>query len=263
MGHAYGYGYGADCRRGGAMPLDAATEAYVAAIIAAGGAEPDAAHKSHYNNLVGTLKSAGLWAKLELVYLLANADAIAARTNLKSPGTDALGLAGEPVFTVDRGYKGDAANYLTGPALTVLSLFTLNEASMAARSREALTPPPGATFDVETTSGTNSSFRGSNASGIIVCRANASAAIGSAAVPNTIGLYGWSRTGAASSFEHRNGVVLSTSTGAPTGIGTGTLQIGREGRQLASVHIGGGLTESEMAALTAADLAYAQAVGAA
>jgi hypothetical protein len=57
--------------------------------------------------------------------------------------------------------------------------------------------------------------------------------------------------------------VLSTSTGAPTGIGTGTLQIGREGRQLASVHIGGGLTESEMAALTAADLAYAQAVGAA
>lgn len=263
MGHAYGYGYGADRRRGGAMPLDAATEAYVAAIVGAGGAEPGASHKSHYNTLVGTLKSMGLWAKLELIYLLANAGAVAARINLKSPGTGMLGLNGAPVFTADRGYKGDTTNFLIGPALTALTLFTLNEASMAVRSREALTPAPGLTFDIETAGGTNSSVRGSNATGILVCRANSSSTIGSTAVASTIGYYGWSRTSAASSFEHKNGAVLATSTGAPTGVGTGVLHIGREGRQLASVYVGGGLTESEMVNLRAADLAYMQAVGAA
>ena len=263
MGYAYGYGYGADRRRGGAMPLDAATEAYVAAIIAAGGGEPDAAHKNHYNNLVGTLKNSSLWAKLELIYLLANASAVAARINLKSPGTGTLGLTGAPVFTADRGYKGDGSNFLTGPALSTLPLFTLNSASMAVRSREALTPPTGAAFDIEAVGGTNSSVRGSNSSGVLVCRANSASVIGSAPVADTIGLYGWSRTAAAACFEHKNGIVVTSSSGAAASIAGGALQIGRDGRQLVSVHIGGGLTESEMAALRAADLAYAQAVGAA
>lgn len=262
MGYAYGYGKGAARRRRSAMVLDAATEAYLAAIAAAGGAEPDADHKRHYDALVRALKDAGLWAKLDLIYLLANVHPTAARTGLRNPGLGALNPTGAPVFTADRGYKSDDLNFLTGPALTGLSQFTLNASSMAARSRETVDPKIGPFFDIDTTGSVNSSLRGANASGVIVCRPNSITTIGSTPVASTIGFYGWSRTAADACFEHKDGIVLTTSAVASESVGAGALQIGRDTRQMASIFIGGALSQSDMQALHAADLAYAQAVGA-
>lgn len=263
MGYAYGYGHGAGRRRRGGVPLDPATDAYLAAIAAAGGAEPDADHKRHYDSLVRALKNAGLWAKLDSILLLANVHGIAARTDLRNPGGGLLSLVGTPAFTADRGYKGDGANFLTGPALTGFSQFTLNAASMATRSRETVVPMLGALFDLSTAGSVSSSVRGANNAGVIVCRPNTTTTIGSTPVSNTIGFYGWSRTAADASFEHKDGSVLTTSSAAAASVGTGAIEIGRDSRQLASIVIGGALSVSEMATLYAVDLAYAQAVGAA
>ena len=78
-------------------------------------------------------------------------------------------------------------------------------------------------------------------------RRNSSATIGSAAVPDTIGFFGWSRTARRVELraqERRGSLHVERRTGRHRHRRPADRP---RGRQLASVHVGGGLTEGEMA----------------
>ncbi|WP_336802535.1 hypothetical protein, partial [Kaistia sp. MMO-174] len=67
--------------------------------------QPTTARKKLYNDLIVSLKTAGVWAKLDALYVLAAADAQAARQNLVANAYN-ISASGSPVFTADRGYTG-------------------------------------------------------------------------------------------------------------------------------------------------------------
>lgn len=80
---------------------DADAEAYFTAV---GGL--DATHTTAINTLIVGLKAESLWTKIGRLYLLANENATAACTDLKTAG-DVLTVEGAPAFAADAGYTGD------------------------------------------------------------------------------------------------------------------------------------------------------------
>jgi hypothetical protein len=94
---------------------------------------PDATRKGHIDTLIGSLKTAGVWTKLDAIYIFAAHDAQAARLNWVSSSYDASAV-NSPTFTTDRGYTGDGAtSYLdtTFNATTAGGNFAQNSAHLA------------------------------------------------------------------------------------------------------------------------------------
>lgn len=58
---------------------------------------------------IRSLKSNGLWDKIDVLWVLAAHDSQAAGLNWKNPATFALTSVNSPTFTIDRGYAGDGA----------------------------------------------------------------------------------------------------------------------------------------------------------
>lgn len=72
---------------------------------------PDATRQGHINTLIKSLKTAGVWSKLDCLYVMASHDAQAARLNWKQAAYN-LTPINSPTFTVDRGYQGDGSSSL-------------------------------------------------------------------------------------------------------------------------------------------------------
>src|SRR5262245_4406995 len=86
--------------------LDAATTAWVNAVVTNGGTV-SAGRQTTVNTLITTLKSAGIWTKLDRLWLWA-------AENQPSALTDLVGLSlatavNSPCFTADRGYTGNGS----------------------------------------------------------------------------------------------------------------------------------------------------------
>ncbi|MGK9234517.1 hypothetical protein KXS07_26830 [Inquilinus limosus] len=94
--------------------IDADAWAYIAAMTL----RPPYARQTLIKTLVESLKSAGVWGKLDCLYLLAAHHEQASRLNAKAPGSFALAAttAGStaPVFTLDRGWQGGGAGATAG-----------------------------------------------------------------------------------------------------------------------------------------------------
>lgn len=58
---------------------------------------------------IRALKSTGIWAQLDLLYLLAAHDAQAAKLNWVSPASFVAASVNSPAFVADRGFTGDGA----------------------------------------------------------------------------------------------------------------------------------------------------------
>ena len=99
---------------------------------------PDPTRKALINTLVKSLKAAGVWTKLDALYLFAAADAQAARRNWIQDLYNATAVS-SPTFAADRGYTGDgAAAYLdTGfnPSTASSPKLTQNSAHASAWDR--------------------------------------------------------------------------------------------------------------------------------
>lgn len=90
-----------------ASTFDAATDAWVAAVIANGGSVSDP-RKAIVDALIVGLKADGLFTKLDRLWLFAAEDQPSALTDIIA---DSLATAvNSPTFTVDRGYTGNASN---------------------------------------------------------------------------------------------------------------------------------------------------------
>jgi len=87
------------------------------------------------SDTIRRLKAADIWAKLDVLWMLAAHDAQAGRLNWKAPASFALTEVNSPTFTADRGYAGNGTtSYLdTGWAASTNGVqFQQNSASILA-----------------------------------------------------------------------------------------------------------------------------------
>ena len=68
--------------------------------------QPTNARKALIDALITSLKSAGVWAKLDVLWIPAAHDSQAGRLNWKSPGTFTLAEVSSPTFTLIHEYHG-------------------------------------------------------------------------------------------------------------------------------------------------------------
>lgn len=89
---------------GAASPYSQEAQVYFAAMSV----QPDDTRKGILDTFIRALKTAGVWALIDILYLTAAHDAQAARLNLKDPASFTLiPSATAPTFTVDRGFTGN------------------------------------------------------------------------------------------------------------------------------------------------------------
>lgn len=232
--------------------------------------QPTDARKALYNTLIVSLKDAGVWAKLDSLYVLAAADAQAARQNLVANLYN-LTASGSPAFTVDRGYTGDGvAAYLLGPS----------QAEVAAMSHYLL-DSAGAFVGVETggttavpvvgqSTGTANFYlnprASTNPTGAAQARMNTTAGISSGVFPRTGFMYGGT-IGASQQEFSRNGAARIVGARTVTGLPGGPISILRHLTSFADDRVkffgmGAALSTTEEAALIAAINTYTTAIGA-
>jgi hypothetical protein len=78
------------------------------------GLDEDTTHKNLANTLVTALKSAGVWSKLDILYVFAVGNRANARVNWKNPGTYTITEVGSMSWTADRHFTAanNTSNYL-------------------------------------------------------------------------------------------------------------------------------------------------------
>jgi hypothetical protein len=86
--------------------VDAATTAWVAAVVANGGTV-SLGRQTIVDNLIVGIKSDGIWTKFDRLWLLAAENSQSALTDIKAASLATV--INSPTFTADRGYKGNGA----------------------------------------------------------------------------------------------------------------------------------------------------------
>jgi hypothetical protein len=121
------------------LALYNALNAYIAStrIFAAFTTPPTPARQTLIQNAVASLMTAGVWDKLDALYMFAAADAQAAKVNWKNPGTYNASEVLAPTFTADQGFTGASTKYLDSgfnPTTAPTPQFVQNSAAFFAWS---------------------------------------------------------------------------------------------------------------------------------
>lgn len=240
--------------------------------------QPTAARKALINDLIKALKDAGVWTKLDALYLTAAADSQAARRNWIADVYN-LTAVNSPTFTTDQGYTGNAStSYLNSnfnPVAAGSPNFVQNSGSVggwtlvdrAAADMSMMGSVNGTSSAIDV----QSRFTGNLAAGFL----NDFTATTSAN-SESFGHYAMSRiaaSGAGARSLYKNGSSLTTTATASTGLPNVAISIlarARQGStptvyssdQIAAAHIGAGLTAADISALYAALQTYLTALGA-
>lgn len=221
---------------------------------------PTDERKAIIDTCVNAMVAAGVWEKLDVLYLFAAADSQAALINWVAPGTYDGTLVNAPTFAADEGFTGNGSNTLitTGfnPTTAPSPKFTQDSASIFVRSLAL----GGDDFYAGYLTGSTLSLWPS-----LIIRMNA--ASGFSADVSTAGFHHGVRENATDVKAYRNGAANGTSTEASVAVGNAnTSVLGGNGlftgAQLASYGIGSSMSAVEADALYDAELAYMQAVGA-
>lgn len=187
-------------------------------LVAAMNVAPNDTRKGLIDDLVGGLKTDGIWAELDILYLTAAHDSQAAQLNWKDPGTFDLIAVNSPTFETDRGYTGN------GSTSRLRTQFTpsTNAINMAQDDASCwvwvTTDVSNANSDLGSLAGTGD-FRICTRNGNNVQIAISDDTIsGSGAPANSIGFTGASRAVSTTKKGWRNGVqsgtdIAVTSTG--------------------------------------------------
>lgn len=255
----------------GAAGVSYSAEAY--ALFARFTTPPDEPRKAVIDALIVSLKAAGIWAKLDALYLMAAADSQAARRNWIGDQYN-LTAASSPVFATDRGYTGDgaAARLNTGftPSSAVTPKFVQDGACFGLYSRTAAASAGTLNFDMATpTSGGNrADLRCRQSTGGVVGYLNSGAGASGTATDGS-GYFAVLRSTSALTRVRRNAVELATAAASTsTGVPVGQFVLLSDGgtnfsaRQLAASFIGGALTDAESNTLATAITTYLSSIGA-
>lgn len=238
------------------------------ALVARFTTPPTLARKAQIDTLIGSLKTAGVWSKLDAFYMLAAADAQSSLLNWVSTSYN-LTAVNSPAFVADQGYTGDGStSYLdTGfnPTTATSPKFTQDSGALSLWSRTNLANGAGTSFDF----GSPNSYVGRSATaGQGTGRPNAGSgqSYGLLVYP---GYVGYSRTAAAVWEAYAAGVDSGGGTTASAALTNATLRICSIGagsfgvNQIASALVASGLSAGEELATYNAMSTYLQAIGAA
>lgn len=232
--------------------------------------QPSIARKDQYAALIDSLVGAGVWAKLDALYIFAAADSVTALTNLKSASYTASAVS-SPNFTVDHGFAGDGTtSYVdTGYNPSLGSQYTLNSAHISARNLTSRAAGTIAIVGAQSASFSNISwimpFFGSGTTNNYV-NTDTNLAVTS---PSSDGLFVQNRSSSTAEQAYRNGASLGSTTSATsTGVPNANFWVGGASGgffagstdQVAMFSAGAGLTSTDVANFYAAEHAFMQAV---
>lgn len=219
------------------------------------------------------LLNAGLWSKLDILYMLAAHDEQAGRLNWKSPGTFTCTAVNSPTFTTDRSVAGNGTtSYLRTGYNPGTSGGTLAQNSHSF----GVWTPSAAAADTAEMGSNNISLGIRAAAGVPSARSANTSPAGSTVLSDGVGLTSANRTDGTGVQFRRNGVATETVAQNSGAIADSELLIcgrnsatggvtfsGGSSKPVACVYAGGFFSASEEAALYGVLLTYMQAVGAA
>ncbi len=254
------------------------TNAEAATLVAAMSSAPDDTRKGLIDTCIGAIKTAGVWTKLDCLWIRAAHDSQAALLDWKRLSDSTA--VNSPTFTTDRGFTGDGSTSYINTNFTPSTdgvNYTQNSACMGAYLN----------------AGTDAASTSKNAMGVLStgvyfyiwpwysasagsgvrARINNAANTTKGTITTAFGLTSANRSGASAVELYRNGSSLGTSTEASVGappkdvfeLGYNNNNTGLSGAndyRIAASFVGGSLTSTEHADLFAAIEAYLDAVGA-
>jgi hypothetical protein len=248
-------------------------EAEAETLFAAMTGAPSDARKIVINDLILALKNAGVWTKIDKLYVLAAHDAQAASLNWKSPGANALTANNSPTFTTDRGYTGNGSNTgLTGGFNeNQIGAYSQNSSHLALWSR---TNSQEDKTDMGDTSFAHLYIRLRMLGSPNQTRLRMTTDVGNltTTITNSTGMFIGNRSGANDVQLYRNGSSIASSgaiasSAIPTGDAIHFMHAPSTGsasaREFAMFGLGVSLGATEASDYYSALLAYMQAVGAA
>jgi hypothetical protein len=235
---------------------------------------PTTTRKRQIDTLIAALKTAGVWAKLDALYVLAAADEQAAQRNWKQNLYNLTPVAA-PAFAADRGYTGNGiSSYLNTSFVpsTAAGLFTLNGASFGLWSRTNISSS-AVDMGTRNAAAVAQTLLTCRSTSTLTARISQSANTGSLTNADGSGHFVVRRAAAATTAAFRSGVSLGGLTPASDALSQYAFAIGAintantfsgfSTRQFAAAHIGANLSDAEVLAFYNALLVYMQAVGAA
>ena len=242
-------------------------ESETVSLLSAMTTQPTDLRKSQINTLIVSLKAAGVWSKLGVLYVFAAAAAQAALLNWKNPSGTAALATNSPTFTVDRGYSGDGVSAFID---TQISWSAVPGVSQNDAHIGAYVSAGNAAANFAGNSGAALLRLTRTAGGLLVTRVNDGTDTTSDSVPATAGTHlVASRSASGGYARYIDGTAGTASVVASTGVGTGTLVGLRSGgtygastTSLRALHAGSNLTAAEVLAVRSALQTYMAAVGA-
>lgn len=253
------------------LALDADTITLLAAMTV----EPTSARMGLYNDLITSLKTAGVWTKLDCLYWLGAHDAQAARLNIKAPANFALTATGSPTYTVDRGYTGtgvgsSAGGYLTSTFTpsTAAGQWTLNSAHLGVWNRVAASTALSLTSAEIGVAGAFIYTKDAVANNIRTALNDGSVSNTAAGAPTGVGHFCLSRTSSTVCAKYHDSVAQTASAITSTSLPASTVSVLRANAsshsdaQVLAAHWGASLSAVEEAALYTALNTFKTAIGA-
>jgi hypothetical protein len=222
--------------------------------------QPNPPRKRAYDALITSLVSAGIWAKLDALWVFAAADQATALTNLVSSSFDATATS-SPGFSVDRGVYGLAGGYVDtnfNPS-TAGGHYARNDATHFARSLLDSVDASSILHDGQGTPVNLIAPRFTD--GKWYARLNETAASANATIASGAHLFATSRTGAGAFDIYIDGVFVANSATASVAPANANFRICANGSTswegiCAYSGVGSALSAGEHAALYAACEAY-------
>lgn len=252
----------------GAPLYSAEASAYFAAM----GVQPDDTRKGLIDNLIVSLKNAGVWAQLSWLALHASHSQQSGRINLKNPAQIATAV-NSPTFTVDRGFTGDGAtSYLNSgwnPATHGGGVYTQNDAHVGVWVG---TVSGGNKIDVGVRDVTSIRVNVFGSTGNMC--GNSTTISNYASSGNAAQWVGWTRNDGTVMYPFRNGArqastasttsaLVGNNFGICSGISTANVMSQPSNHRVQATHWGANLTEAQITALYTALNTYMTAIGAA
>lgn len=247
-------------------PSSVALDSATAALAARHSTAPTASRNWRMDRCISKLKTAGLWSKLEILYMPCAKNAQAGLLNWKANASN-LTASGSPSFESDRGYTTSANNYLsTGLAAASYALMGQNNIHLGVVVTKAGPGTGGTLWAVGTANGTallRINPRNGGKLGVYLSNSTPVESL----VDYTIGHSVGSRGSSSAIDLYKDGAFLETIASTSTALtGTSALLLGRGASnyftgRLGCFHAGVALTALEVSALNQIVMEYLRGCG--
>ena len=233
--------------------------------------QPSAARAALIKRTVRSLIVAGLWDKLDLLYVLAAHDEQASRVNWINPTNSTLTAVNSPVFDIDRGWshQNNVDSYLdAGATWDGLTKFQRDSAHMGAWTNSGSSTSNNQYVIGQLNPGTNNRLRPRGSSLAIGYSLNSARTISSNTIAAPLGHAIASRSSSTQVATYKDGVPAGSATDSsdpPVADNIVLLKnatLFTHNYRLAAAHIGGDLFDNDVAALNAILSEYLTAIGA-